>query len=144
MRTKVLLTLVSVAVLILISIFAISVPRRVSASCDTGEIGSRHVVLNVSVTDGPSNKWGFVINGTLNPKISLNLCDRVTVLFTNNGQVVHDFSVDDFGITKTVSQLDPGKTVALAFIADKTGEHLYHCEQPGHHDLGMKGSIFVG
>ncbi len=145
MKTKILLTLitVSISVLIVISIFATSTPRRGSASCETEEIVSRTVALSVSVTDSPSYKWGFVINGTVNPKISLKLCDRVTVHFTNNGQVVHDFSLDDFGMTKTESQLDPGKSIVLAFTADKTGEHFYHCEQPGHHDFGMQGIIVV-
>lgn len=87
--------------------------------------------------------WSFVSQGKNNPDIIASKDATVEVTFKNNGNTVHDFTITEFGVDKTKTQLDPGKEVTVTFKADKTGTFTYFCSQPGHKDLGMVGKFIV-
>ncbi len=52
----------------------------------------------------------------------------------------HDFKIDEFNIYKDTPT---GQITTVEFIADKVGEFVYYCAQPGHRELGQWGILKV-
>lgn len=72
--------------------------------------------------------------------ITVNKGDTVR-LNIKSIDVAHGFSLPDFGINK---YLEPGKTITVEFVADKTGEFLFLCSvYCGQGHGNMIGKIIV-
>lgn len=66
--------------------------------------------------------------------------DTVKIVFTNT-EGMHDWVLDEFKARTPV--LQAGKTAAVEFVADKTGDFEYYCSVGNHHELGMRGNLIV-
>lgn len=79
---------------------------------------------------------------SFNPlSISVKAGEKVKITFKNNGQTIHNLTVDKLGIgTKTVN---PGKTDAVEFTAPSSGAYSFFCSISGHRASGMEGSLKV-
>ncbi|KKK95299.1 hypothetical protein LCGC14_2674200, partial [marine sediment metagenome] len=76
------------------------------------------------------------------PVIEVSKGDRV-VLKLKSSDVVHGFSLKDFGIFIT-NGIQPGKTVLVSFIADKTGTFTFSCNAIcGDNHENMQGTLIV-
>ena len=65
------------------------------------------------------------------------------VTFQNEGEILHDFTVQQ-GLAKPVTVLeDGGKSGTATVTYDKPGTYKFLCSQPGHDQLGMHGTITV-
>jgi uncharacterized cupredoxin-like copper-binding protein len=79
--------------------------------------------------------------------ITLPADTPVTVVFTNKGQAVHNFSLTDhnnpglenLNIDVTVN---PGETKTFTINAP-AGDYYFFCDQPGHEQAGMRGYLNV-
>lgn len=76
------------------------------------------------------------------PVIRVNKGDRVVLKLTSS-DVVHGFSLKDFGIFIN-DGIHPGKPRIISFIADKEGTFTFACNAIcGSHHENMFGSIIV-
>ncbi len=79
--------------------------------------------------------------------ITLPADTPVTVTFTNQGQIVHNFSVTDHnnpGLENLniVVTLNPGETRTFTINAP-AGDYYFFCDQPGHEAAGMRGYLQI-
>jgi uncharacterized cupredoxin-like copper-binding protein len=63
----------------------------------------------------------------------------VKVSLPNEGAAVHDFSIDELGISVTVN---PGETGEVEINAP-AGTYEFYCNIPGHKEAGMVGKLTV-
>ncbi len=63
----------------------------------------------------------------------------VTVSLPNEGVTLHDFSIDELGISVSI---DPGATEEVVINAP-AGTYEYYCNVPGHKAAGMVGTLTV-
>ena len=74
--------------------------------------------------------YGTMVRSHINPEhVTVNLGDTVTFYLTNLERAedeTHGFTVDDYNIH---ASLEPGKTVALTFKADREGVFPYYCTE---------------
>jgi len=76
------------------------------------------------------------------PAIEVSKGDRV-VLKLKSSDVVHGFSLKDFGIFIT-NGIHPGKVVLVSFIADKAGTFTFSCNAIcGNNHENMQGTLIV-
>jgi len=76
------------------------------------------------------------------PVIEVSKGDRV-VLKLKSSDVVHGFSLKDFGVFAT-GGIQPGKTVLVSFIADKAGSFTFSCNAIcGENHENMQGTLIV-
>jgi cytochrome c oxidase subunit 2 len=76
------------------------------------------------------------------PVIEVSKGDRV-VLKLKSSDVVHGFSLKDFGVFIT-DGIQPGKTMLISFIADKTGSFTFSCNAIcGDNHKNMQGTLTV-
>jgi len=76
------------------------------------------------------------------PVIEVSVGDRV-VLKLKSSDVVHGFSLKDFGVFVTTG-IQPGKTILVSFTADKAGRFTFSCNVicgPNHKN--MQGVLIV-
>ena len=68
---------------------------------------------------------------------------QVTLTLVNEGTVKHNLTIKDTGLN--VSQdVGVGKTETVTFTAPaKPGQHRIVCDQPGHEQAGMVGTLVV-
>ena len=85
---------------------------------------------------------GGSIDGQINPNLSANVGDTVRIIVINGDPVLHNLNIEDFG-QATGDMQTQDQQVILEFIADKPGEFVYHCSVPGHHEIGMWGTLTV-
>ena len=64
---------------------------------------------------------------------------KVTFVFKNIGQVLHDFTING----KSTPMIQPGQTARLVVTFTKAGTYPYLCTVPGHAEAGMKGTFTV-
>ncbi len=72
--------------------------------------------------------------------ITVNKGDIVKLKITS-ADVTHGFAINEFNVNE---QLEPGKTVNVEFVADKTGTFSFYCSivcGAGH--SGMRGQLVV-
>ncbi|MBA2521382.1 MAG: cupredoxin domain-containing protein [Chloroflexia bacterium] len=79
--------------------------------------------------------------------ITLPADTPVTVTFTNQGQIVHNFSVTDrnnpgLENLNIVVTLNPGETRTFTINAP-AGDYYFFCDQPGHEAAGMRGYLQI-
>jgi nitrous-oxide reductase len=74
--------------------------------------------------------YGTLVRSHINPEhVTVNLGDTVTFYLTNLERAedeTHGFTVDDYNVH---ASLEPGKTVALTFKADREGVFPYYCTE---------------
>jgi hypothetical protein len=109
---------------------------------------------NVSIRGGTSVNWAnykpeyFTINSVSNPDINLdpnaritgNVGDTIYVYFANTGRSIHSLHLHGYhatiryssqhpshiGRSKDTFPIEPGETLIISFIPDKTGEYPVH------------------
>jgi len=85
--------------------------------------------------------------------------EPLTVHLSNEGQLEHDFNIDDIAVSDVSASgdgtnmsgeeapihlhLKPGEEGAITFTPDEAGEYEFYCTQPGHEDAGMSGTLIV-
>jgi nitrite reductase (NO-forming) len=85
---------------------------------------------------------GGDIDGVINPTLTANVGDTVRITLVNGDPVMHDLKLDEFNVfTGELTQKDQQATVE--FIPDRPGEFIYYCNQPGHRQIGMFGTLTV-
>ena len=72
-------------------------------------------------------------------EITVNKGDKVKIKITNI-KGTHDFKLDEFNI---YAGTPLNQEVVVEFTADKVGEFVYYCNQPGHRQAGQWGTIRV-
>ena len=76
------------------------------------------------------------------PVIEVRKGDRVVLKLTSS-DVVHGFSLKDFGVFLTTG-IQPGKTVYVSFKADKAGVFTFSCNAVcGESHQNMQGTLIV-
>lgn len=65
--------------------------------------------------------------------------DVVRVKVTNT-KGMHDFVIDEFGVSK---ETPLNEEVVIEFVADKAGTYEYYCSKPGHRARGQVGKLIV-
>lgn len=85
---------------------------------------------------------GGTIDGVINPELTANLGDTVRITVINGDPMMHDLTIDEFGVY-TGELLDDEQTVTVEFVADQVGAFKYYCSIPGHRQIGMEGVLKV-
>lgn len=85
---------------------------------------------------------GGEIDGVVNPGLTVNVGDTVTLRVINGDPVAHDLTIDEFGVStgQLVAQDEVG---TVTFTPTEPGEYVYYCSLPGHREIGMWGTITV-
>jgi len=73
-------------------------------------------------------------------ELSIPADTDVTVSLPNNGVTLHNFAIDELGISVDI---DPGTTQETVINAP-AGTYEYYCNVPGHKQAGMVGTLTVG
>lgn len=114
------------------------------------ELTTREVVAEVA----PGQRaWIWSFNGTVpGPLIRAREGDEVVIRLTNEGGSVEPHSIDLHAVLGSagghaLTEVDPGETAELTFIATRQGAYFYHCgaeDMPWEHvAYGMYGAILV-
>ncbi len=86
---------------------------------------------------------GGEIDGVVNPTLTANPGDTVSITLINGDGVEHDLAIDEFGVsTGSLTELNQQTTVT--FTVEQEGEYVYYCTIPGHRQAGMWGTLRVG
>lgn len=85
---------------------------------------------------------GGEIDGQINPALSAQVGDTVRLTVINGDPVMHDLTIDEFGVT-TGPLMAKDETVVLEFEVTQAGDFVYYCSIPGHRDIGMFGTLTV-
>ena len=72
-------------------------------------------------------------------ELSIPANTDVTVRLPNEGVTLHNFSIDELGISVDI---DPGATEETVINAP-AGTYEYYCNVPGHKEAGMRGTLTV-
>lgn len=64
----------------------------------------------------------------------------VNVTMVNKGSIKHTFVIPDVKVTFSA---DPGQTVTKSFTAPAAGTYKIECDEAGHKEAGMVGSLVV-
>jgi len=65
----------------------------------------------------------------------------VDIVVRNAGTQIHNFVVPDFYVF--TQNLQPGETVTVSFVPDKTGKFRYYSDRDGIPEAGMQGTMKV-
>ncbi len=85
---------------------------------------------------------GGDIDGIVNPPLSANVGDTVRITLINGDPIMHDLKIDEFNVfTGELTVKD--EQVTVEFVPDRPGEFVYYCNQPGHRQIGMFGTLTV-
>jgi uncharacterized cupredoxin-like copper-binding protein len=64
-------------------------------------------------------------------------------LDNSSGKLAHDFDITD-GVSQPVMvTAQPGQTANVTFTINTPGTYMFFCNQPGHEQAGMKGTLTV-
>jgi nitrite reductase (NO-forming) len=85
---------------------------------------------------------GGEIDGVINPELKANIGDTVKITVVNGAPVLHDLTIDEFGVTTGQLTLQDQQAV-IEFVADKGGSFKYYCATPGHLQVGMGGALTI-
>lgn len=85
---------------------------------------------------------GGEIDGVINPELSANVGDEVIIHVINADPVLHDLTIDAFGVTTGPMQ-EAEQEVTVQFVATQAGDFEYYCSTPGHREVGMKGLLKI-
>lgn len=84
---------------------------------------------------------GFEFGYSLD-EIKVKEGETVKIVFTNTGEMPHDFVLDEFDGART-KVLQPGEEETIEFVADKVGTFEYYCSVGSHREKGMVGNLIV-
>jgi len=85
---------------------------------------------------------GGEIDGVINPPLTANVGDTVRITVINGDPILHDLKIDEFNVfSGDLTAIDQQATVE--FIPDRPGDFVYYCNQPGHRQIGMFGTLTV-
>ena len=65
---------------------------------------------------------------------------QVSITLVNKGSVKHTFVLTEANVTISA---DAGQTATGSFTAPAAGTYTFFCDQPGHKDAGMTGTLTV-
>ncbi len=85
---------------------------------------------------------GGSIDGLVNPELTANVGDEVVIHVINADPVLHDLTIDEFGVTTGPMQ-EAEQEVTVRFIATQAGDFEYYCSTPAHREVGMKGLLKI-
>lgn len=122
------------------------------AVADHGEADEFVVTMTDQLTYGPE-------------EIVVPAGEPIRLVINNDGQALHDFTVDQIAVTHMHHEggsmdtahmageghdeydlhmaLDGGDAGVLEFIPGEPGEYVFHCSVPGHTEAGMHGELVV-
>ena len=109
---------------------------------DNGRTPPPPPTITLTVQDSKT-PWAFETNDEANPTIRLKQGETIEIRFVNDGNTVHDFTIEELGITDETTFLEPGEEVTITIKGKNTGTFTYFCSQPGHKDLGMFGELII-
>ena len=72
-------------------------------------------------------------------QLSLPADTPTTVALTNQGAALHNFTIDELGLSVDVEAGASGQ----AEINDPAGTYTFYCNVPGHREAGMEGTLTV-
>lgn len=85
---------------------------------------------------------GGDIDGVINPTLTANVGDTVRITVINGDPVMHDLKIDEFNVfTGELTAKD--QEAIVEFVPDRPGDFVYYCNQPGHRQIGMFGTLTV-
>ena len=123
--------------ILLVAVLAACSPARTSAV-------NTEYVLTTDMRDG---KFVFLgvneeINGVVNPALSAEPGERITVILVNGGYGLHDIVFPELNVT-SVPISEKGETTSVTFIVPNNDTVLsYHDTE--FQNLGMSGVLLVG
>ena len=115
-----------VAALMAIALFVVACGGGASSGGGGGN------ALNVTITMTEFKYDPATINATAGQTINVTMI--------NKGSIKHTFVVPDLKINYSA---DPGQTVTKSFNAPKAGTYKIDCDEAGHKEAGMVGSLVV-
>ncbi|GLG00063.1 hypothetical protein Alches_01020 [Alicyclobacillus hesperidum subsp. aegles] len=74
-------------------------------------------------------------------EIDVDKGTTVQITVRNEGTQVHNFVIPDFYIF--TQNLNPGESVDVSFVPDKTGHFRYYSDRQGIPEPGMQGTMTV-
>lgn len=110
----------------------------------SNQLAPQNTDKNQQVKEFSIDSFTEIIDGKPKPQFSLkeitvNKGDLVRIkIFVKNGK--HDFKIDEFNV---FADTPTGKETIVEFMADKVGEFVYYCNQPGHRAAGHWGTLKV-
>ncbi|CAA9291858.1 MAG: hypothetical protein AVDCRST_MAG77-5222 [uncultured Chloroflexi bacterium] len=96
----------------------------------------------------PADALVFVVDGTdtmrfLPDPITVKAGQAVTIVFRNKGVIVHDYISSGSEKNARLANVLGGREARGVFQASKPGTYQVLCQQPGHREAGMVGTIVV-
>ena len=114
---------------------ALAAIALVSVACgggaSTGGSGGGNA-LNVTITMTEFKYDPATINATASQTINVTM--------VNKGSIKHTFVIPDLKVNFSA---DPGQTVTKSFAAPAAGTYKIECDEAGHKEAGMVGSLVV-
>jgi plastocyanin len=119
-----------------ILVFVIVALAALIAACGPGASGGGggggSNALNVTIT---ATEFKYDPN-----TISASPGQQVNITLVNKGSVKHTFVLTEGNINISA---DAGQTATGSFTAPAAGTYTFFCDQPGHKDAGMTGTLTV-
>lgn len=138
--------------IVVIGVVAIAI---IAATNDKSSITKEPTAINNNVSNQSAENLAPVkefimtsfvemVNGKPKPQFSLkeitvNKGDSVRIKITNT-KGTHDFKLDEFSV---FADTPLNQEIVVEFTADKAGEFVYYCNQPGHRANGHWGTLKV-
>lgn len=116
--------------------FVISIGLMLAAGCGGG--GDR--TNNAQSGDGREITIASGDNWFDPDELEISRGETVTLVVSNDGVLTHNISIDEFNVRKDYR---PGETARVTFTADRAGEFVFYCDEPGHREAGMVGVLRV-
>lgn len=74
--------------------------------------------------------------------VRVNTPVRLT-LDNSGGALVHDWTIDNMGGQKVQARAQPRQRATVEFTPTTAGAFQFYCEEPGHREAGMVGTLTV-
>ena len=109
------------------------------AGGDHGDHAAQEAV--VEPVDGAPQVTVTAVDIDFQPEtLELRAGEPVNVTVINDGEALHDFTVEEAGLHVNV---DPGQSVTTGLTIDDPGTYRAVCTVPGHEDAGMVVDLVV-
>ncbi|MEO0084406.1 MAG: cupredoxin domain-containing protein [candidate division WOR-3 bacterium] len=115
-----------------------------SSIIDEKSTSQSNISASPTVKEFSMDSFTEMVDGKPKPQFSLkeivvNKGDLVKInINVKSGR--HDFKIDEFNVYKDTPT---GQITTVEFVADKAGEFIYYCNQPGHRAAGHWGTLKV-
>ncbi len=129
--------------LIFVALFPVSI--EIKANVSSAQSTPVAYTLRTVLGQTPAMAFqgvGGAIDGVINPTLTANVGDTVTIRVINGDPVAHDLTIDEFGVT-TGQLVAKDEEQTVTFTVTAPGEYVYYCSLPGHRDIGMWGTLVV-